>query len=144
MWLWQFMENKGYKCVGWMSKGYQSWDDILLTKNLSHFGQVIGDPSCSLIVNNANCLYSVWSIWSNLWFQNIKLSTMAPFTLNNINIELQALLLINPKQAELANQERYNSIPRRQCVCESTLPSTSTWTKYKIITFFLKDRIITW
>ena len=113
-----------------LNKGYY-WRPLndVLTQNFSHFGQVISDSSCGLIVDNTNSLNGVCIICSKFWCQNVKVGALTPFTFNDINIEVEALLLINPKQTELTNQERYNTITRRQCVCECTLPCTSTWTK---------------
>lgn len=83
-----------------------------LTKYFSDSGQIVGNSSCCLIVHNANGLNGVVLILSYFGGQNFKISSLAPITFNNINIEFEALLLINPEQTELANQERDNPITR--------------------------------
>lgn len=99
----------------------------MLTKYSSYFGQVVSDSSCSLIMNNADCLNGVLGICCQLGSHSIKVGSLTPLTFNNIHIEPKALLLIDPQQAELANQERYDPISRRQCVGKSTLPGTSAY-----------------
>lgn len=99
----------------------------VLTKYPSYFSQVVGDPSCCLIMNDADCLNGVICICSELGGHNIKVGSLTPFTFDNIYIESKALLLIDPQQAELANQERYDPISGRQCVGEGTLPGTGTY-----------------
>lgn len=85
----------------------------MLTEYFSDFSHVIGNSSCSLIVNNANCLDSMCSICSKFWCQNVKVGSLSPITFHNINIEFKTLLLIDPEQTELANQEWYYSVSRR-------------------------------
>lgn len=97
----------------------------MLTEYFSYSSQVVGNSCCCLIVHNADGLNGMCFIFCYFRGQNIKISSLTPLTFNNINIELQALLLINPEQTELANQKRDNSITRRQCVCECTFPCTS-------------------
>lgn len=45
--------------------------DDTLTKEFSHFRQVISNPCCCLVVNNANCLYTVCTICCKFWCQNV-------------------------------------------------------------------------
>lgn len=98
----------------------------MVTEYLSDSGQVVCNSSCRLIVHNADGLNGMGCIFSYFWGQNVEISTFTPFTFNYIHIEVEALLLINPEQTELSNQERDGSVTGRQCVCECTFPSPSS------------------
>ncbi|GER41067.1 AMP-binding enzyme [Striga asiatica] len=66
-------------------------------------GEVVSDASCCLVVDNADGLNSVGTVLGYFRGQQIEICTSAPFTLDNIDVEFEALLLVDPQQTELTN-----------------------------------------
>lgn len=88
--------------------------------------QITGDSGCGLIVNDANSLDGMRPVSFQLRCQGIKIGTSPPVALYDINPEVEALLLIDPEEAELADEERDDPITRRESVGKGTFPGTST------------------
>jgi len=106
--------------------------DDTLTKDFSHFSQVISNTCCCLIVNYANRLYSVCSICCKFGCQNVKVGTLAPITFYDINVELKALLLINPEQTKLTNV-------LVSALSHAPVPETKTATLFNTLIFVQKQ-----
>ena len=78
-------------------------------------------------MDDADGFDGVVGIGCELGFENVKVGSAAPLALDHVDVELEALLLIDPKEAELPDEERHDAIPGGQCVGQRALPRTRAY-----------------
>uniref|UniRef100_J3MU76 Uncharacterized protein n=1 Tax=Oryza brachyantha TaxID=4533 RepID=J3MU76_ORYBR len=94
----------------------------LVTEELADGGEIVGDAGGGLVVDDADGLDGVGRVAAELVVERGEVGALAPVALHHVHLEVEALLLVDPQQAELPDQERHDAVPRRQRVRQRALP----------------------
>lgn len=73
-------------------------------------------------MDDADGLDGVGGVLAELVVEGGEVGAVAPVALHHVHVEVEALLLVDPQQAELPDQERHDLVPRRQRVRQRALP----------------------
>jgi len=73
-------------------------------------------------VDNGDGLDGVRRVLSELGLEDVEVSAPSPLALHHVHVEAQALLLVDPQQAELPDEEGHDAVAGRQRVRQRTLP----------------------
>ena len=89
---------------------------VVLVEDLPDRGEVVGDTRGRLVVDDADGLDGVGPVFGQLGGQGVQIGALAPLALDHVHVEVEALLLVDPQEAELPNQERNDPVARGERV----------------------------
>lgn len=73
-------------------------------------------------MDDGDSLDGVERVGAELGLEGVEVGATAPLALHHVDVEAQALLLVDPQQAELADEERHDAVAGRQRVRQRALP----------------------
>jgi len=73
-------------------------------------------------VDDGDGLDGVRRVVAELGLEHAEVGAPPPLALHHVHVEAQALLLVDPQQAELPDEEGHDAVAGRQRVRQRTLP----------------------